>query len=341
MSDSVLIIGNGFDLAHGRKTHYMHFMKCIVDAIDHSSTNMSGEQLIKAFPDCKKSSLLNLLINEYRNENVIETWIDFETELHELVIRLIPFLDTFDYRHDEKTYRKGLSGVKGENGLLARSIPSIVLNDRGVLKVRAEYIDAWGRIDNQKIFVQIEKELTELSKMFEYYLVNIEPSLRDDLQPIEIISKLTPSYVISFNYTDTIESVYGISSDKVCYIHGKINKNNIVFGYNDDTNEYSDDLMFTKYYRRLINQTETISLGKLYRMEKGFPVNKTLYFYGHSLNSSDKDILFLLFSRSNKVCIYCRNEQERAQRISNLIRIIGKEKTVARIQHGEIRFDFI
>ena len=341
MSDRVLVIGNGFDLAHGRKTRYMDFMKCIVDAIDHSRTNESGEKLINAFPNCMRSSLLNLLINEYKNDFVIENWIDFETELHELIIRLIPFLDSFTYRRDEKTYRKGLSNAKSVDTLLASSILSIVSTENSVLRVKPEFIDVWGRIDKNRIFLQIEKELSELSKMFEYYLVHIEPTLRDELRPIDLISKLDPSYVISFNYTDTIESVYGVPEEKVCYIHGKINRHNIVFGYNDDKDEFSEDLMFTKYYRRIINQTETIRFNELFRLDGGFPVYKLLYFYGHSLSASDKDILYSLFSKNNKVCIYCRDERERAERIRNLIQIIGKEKTVSRIQNAEVILELL
>ena len=41
----------------------------------------------------------------------------------------------------------------------------------------------------------------------------------------------TKCYFINFNYTHTLETLYGINDNKIIHIHGEVGKNNLIFGY--------------------------------------------------------------------------------------------------------------
>ena len=50
-----------------------------------------------------------------------------------------------------------------------------------------------------------------------------------------------------------------------------------------------------------------------------------LVVFGHSLDSTDKDIIMDLFMYSKKITIYCYNEKAMSDNIINLVNIYGRE----------------
>lgn len=46
---------------------------------------------------------------------------------------------------------------------------------------------------------------------------------------------------MTFNYTETLEEVYGVNKDRICHIHGKQGEN-ILFGHGN-TRDYTDEYM--------------------------------------------------------------------------------------------------
>ncbi len=123
------------------------------------------------------------------------------------------------------------------------------------------------------------------------------------------------------------------------YIHGSIEDNNMLLGY-DDIDGTTDDILFKKYYKRLIKNTDIFKIPWEIDGYGGF-VEPEVYFFGHSLDISDGENIDLIVSQCNKIHIYYMNETDRSRKILNLIKILGKEKTKQRIEDGRIKFEII
>ena len=70
------------------------------------------------------------------------------------------------------------------------------------------------------------------------------------------------THVLSFNYTDTFRQLYSdIDNNKIDFIHGSLNKNNLVLGINetlteDTANKIVDTVYFKKYFQRIYKKTD-------------------------------------------------------------------------------------
>ena len=339
MSNNILVIGNGFDLAHGRKTKYSDFLEWICNPNSEITDNNPSLLAEFRFPDYEKSSLMTYLISCYKNKSRINTWIDLELELKVFIHNLdslINSLNERDYSTTVNIYNITDCSVNVSNTFLINQLVSIFELDSPGAKLINEYIDIWWKIDKQKIFETIQNELIKLSQMLEFYLVDVEPLLSGTISKRSDIVDINPSYVISFNYTDTIQEYYGVKSEDICYIHGKIKENNLVLGYDDSDGETSD-LQFKKYYQRLIYNTNKIDFRRFRDIDVfGDAGYSDIYFFGHSLDVSDKDILFKILMLRNKIYIYYKDDEDKNRKIKNLISIIGKKGTERRLSENII-----
>ena len=62
--------------------------------------------------------------------------------------------------------------------------------------------------------------------------------------------------ILSFNYTQTPQEIFGVSDERVIYIHGSLKDKNIILGANNDVNfqgEINDFTPFRKTFRRDVN----------------------------------------------------------------------------------------
>ena len=88
----------------------------------------------------------------------------------------------------------------------------------------------------------------------------------------------------------------------------------------------TDFLCFKKYYQRVFYKTDIEYLMAL-KYNDLFDSRNTnnLIVFGHSLDSTDRDIIVDLFSFSNKIKIYCYNKKAMSDNIKNLVNIYGRE----------------
>lgn len=76
----VLIIGNGFDLAHGLKTSYKDFLEICIN----SNSVVSLEQPMSEYKDyCETNLWMKHFIT--RQNELGETWIDLENEIYRVI----------------------------------------------------------------------------------------------------------------------------------------------------------------------------------------------------------------------------------------------------------------
>lgn len=185
----------------------------------------------------------------------------------------------------------------------------------------------------------MELDLKKLIRALEIYISlfieNIDLSLYKG--KVENIDK-----VISFNYSNTFERLYGLHNIECDYIHGKanlereINKNNMVLGideYLDDEikDKYLDFIFFKKYFQRIYKRT---GCNYKYWLEEIVESNEesNIYFYGHSLSRADNDILRdLILCENIKVHIFYHSDDAYRSQITNLVDVIGQDKLIEKV----------
>ena len=137
-----------------------------------------------------------------------------------------------------------------------------------------------------------------------------------------------PSYVFTFNYTNTFEFLYNHTI--IDHIHGNTTSG-IVLGINPDDRDNIETidttfLQFKKYFQRVYFKTDIFFLQST-EVIKNSPLNQefTLYVIGHSLDSTDQDMIKKIFELPQAIRILYHNESSVKNQIKNLVEIYGKE----------------
>jgi len=173
------------------------------------------------------------------------------------------------------------------------------------------------------------RELAELLREYLLYFVDGPARACSQLGRIpRFINLPSPDRVYSFNYTNTLEIFY--KSKDVNHIHGNT-ETNIVLGINPDETDdvYTVDttfLQFKKYFQRVLLNTDESYLKRmiaLSRVPRGY--DDTLYVIGHSLDSTDEDIIKQIFASVNSIKILYHSDTSVKSLIKNLVQIYGKE----------------
>lgn len=290
---NILVIGNGFDLAHGLPTKYTDFLEfcekflniigCMETIEVHEIYN--DEKPVNKFI-CDLSNdyklgreLSNLLKNniwlEYfleKKSSLKENWIDFEGEISDVI-------ESID--------------VGMDNGLVPRKLSSEIIRLKNVFfnnrftNYVPEYLQATAEeqekikkppISYKELRDILLTDLNKLIRVFEIYLTEFveKIDIKEKSPDIEnIIMKIkqsgNESYILNFNYTHIIQKCY-LSRYKndlikdMDYIHGEANINNtiktenIVLGIgeylpDDEKDKKTDFIAFKKFYQRIYKGT--------------------------------------------------------------------------------------
>ncbi|WP_097034438.1 AbiH family protein [Clostridium tertium] len=358
---NILVIGNGFDLAHGLPTKYYDFIQFIKfikviyikEAYERNSIIKDKIRISEESLDINKNILEKLLdesiyktnhfkefilcinnnlwIEYFKNKVKIQnTWVDFEMSIKEV----IELLDIIKRKHKEE--------ISIENFDISnlREIMNIFLNyDKPIYLYKNTDFGQFKKDLNNKFIENLELDLKKLIRALEIYISlfieNIDLSLYKG--KVENIDK-----VISFNYSNTFERLYGLHNIECDYIHGKanlereINKNNMVLGideYLDDEikDKYLDFIFFKKYFQRIYKRT---GCNYKYWLEEIVESNEesNIYFYGHSLSRADNDILRdLILCENIKVHIFYHSDDAYRSQITNLVDVIGQDKLIEKV----------
>lgn len=164
-------------------------------------------------------------------------------------------------------------------------------------------------------------------------------------------------FVLSFNYTDTVEQIYQSHDyygrlENIHHLHGMIRSakdleahmNNdeyklatpLVLGFhnaNEKLNQTpSPFIWFEKFYQRMLHHTGTDIYKWLNRVNlcrhsvSGQYTRIRAVFYGHSFDVTDADLIKKIFSVADFIEIYYHDESALPSILTNLVRIFGKEK---------------
>jgi len=293
-SNKLVIVGNGFDLAHGLRTSYKNFLDWY---------------FCKAFLEfCKKGSYSDSLI-EIKNKYTGTTSIfNQEPKTFEEVINLIKSTEYQSIKYKSNFLERLLDSIKANKWvdiehyyfrLLKSNFSNINLKEKKEVvhqlnkefDILIEHLSKYIETINQAIInipkLNINNSNSNLRNVFDAYNKGLEVKF------------------LNFNYTDTLYTKYLVYENDIIHIHGRvsdINQNPIIFGYGDESdptyqniedsgeNIYLEHLKSFGYFR-------TDNYHKLLTYIDSAPF--TAYIVGHSCGLSDRVLLNEIFEHPN------------------------------------------
>ncbi|MBE7647928.1 AbiH family protein [Tenacibaculum finnmarkense] len=301
----IVIIGNGFDLAHGLKTSYNDFANYYLEEIvinelfelqESSVSPIISENFIEKLNNSIKYSHISSISSEDSLENKLK-----------FVISCI--------QKDDKNYLN-----KKREVLPLSEILSEILKNTFLVKLYSDSFENWFDIEqayydellnifhdkyndeDQPLFVE---RIDALNLDFQEIKEALKKYLKDKIKPTRntsvsnsfenhFIDRKNVSF-INFNYTNTIERYTNSSLGRNnIHIHNSLSED-IIFGYGDDTDEMYQKMKarknnsFLKYFKTfdyLKSKNYRKVLNQLAVFEK-----YDVLVIGHSLGGTDKTIL--------------------------------------------------
>jgi len=267
-------------------------------------------------------------------------WIDFEQEIAVVLKSFEELLQKTDIKIN---FKARLSTVESRYlvKFFAFYLNSSKSDDSwtGALYVKDEYTIEYPLgsnnkiINKEKIVNELAKALEELAEALKLYLQcfvdNVVTALKS-AKKIKLCDALKyTDYTVSFNYTNTYEILY--SGNQVFHLHGNVN-DKIILGINPDSADEvgtidTSFIRFKKYYQRVLYETDMGYLQWL-TQSRNKVENRNLLIMGHSLDITDKDIIFELIECASSVTVLYHSEGAKGQYISNLVKIFGREKFI-------------
>lgn len=345
MGNALLILGNGFDLGHGLNTRYMDFI-IFLKAIRNNECHISEMKI-------KDNIMNNQFVTFFIDyPGTIDGWIDFESVLKILIYKIEDIIKDFFLPAGNK--RKNITFNFSNDQIMehiCRSFYKIIKVDyNSSVTFENRYMHDFYIINKEDIKKNIISEFDIFIKLFAFYL-DIEMSKKNIL-PLKLISEIDVGKIITFNYTNTY-TLYHFNCN-VVHVHGSCKSNTIVLGYDDEKVNELEFVYFKKYFQILKNNLPIFDCSDFTLSntveEKGYVFPKEIHFYGHSLDITDEDKIRLILGRSFsidginyentvKYYFYYFGDNDRLNKIKNLIILIGKNEVINSIKTK--RFQFI
>ena len=361
---NILILGNGFDLAHGLKTSYRDYLNYVSDfeyfyrqrCVNHNcslDTSICREKdniwyytkLFNGYGTDQPSTALideqcellneNLWIHYFNWVHVNDRWVDFEREIS----RVIQVIDDARRKVLDESRKLGDRKVKLDK-YQYEVIKFFCIDDSERMDIN----------DINHVKHNLLNDLNNLIRSYEIYITTLIEA-QEITSYIDFFRELKVDKVISFNYTDTYEKWYGKDYINIeyDYIHGKAGNGkdvascNLVLGIDEylgepERREDNAFIEFKKFYQRIYKKTGCkykTWLGKLNelieRTRNTYPTQINMYFYGHSLDITDGDIIAELIRQEFATStIYYHSREALGVQIANLVRILDEEEVIER-----------
>ena len=322
-SNMIILIGNGFDLAHELKTNFSDFAEYYVDQkiipalVDEirSKTNsplfkkrfhgiMSNRSGYNNSPKDYYDYIWNYGLRVENNREKLKNYISQNSyELvnilsNELLGKLYGpgYTNWFDVEH---SYFHELKLLKNKS--LKNKTPKI----------------------NTEEVSKLNKEFDEIKRELEIYLSTIRIEKNEQIQNfIDLnIKNALNIYLINFNYTNSVEQYLEESRKnknvEINYIHGKLDKENIIFGYGNDQNQVYQEIKdleidtFLHHFKTFKYMRDGNYMDIFQNAIDKFDEYEVLVL-GHSLGATDKTLLDEIFNNDKcvKISFFKRRDLE-------------------------------
>lgn len=411
----LLVIGNGFDLAHGFPTRYTDFLRYCKTYSSHHSIS-DTEDMNQEFADFIRNNIWLKYFLAITDLDDDKTWIDFEKEIAKVVNdaeadKFAIAIDKMDadgilisikcVSDKLKKFFSIFDIQKEENGINGRFL-KIMLNIKSIYSVE-KFIDYLYqelrnfarafeiyclRVNKVEITVpvvsdiiknglaQIQKERDHFSYLErqasgyinrkkeakEYKEKAIEAAKRysqmhSQIRKRDYLSLSKFDCVLSFNYTNTYERLYGNEKTKYCYIHGKAQddrrQTNLIFGIDDNLkqgieNQNFEWVKFKKYFQRIILKTGAEYKDWLLTDRSGNHEAHVAHIVGHSLDQTDFDVLYEIFTNPNfKIIVYYYSQTDFEEKVQQVIKLLsyrgmnGRDELIKRVHGGNWSIKFV
>ena len=282
----LFIIGNGFDLAHGYATKYSNFHDWMIGQLDDMGISKENLEKVPEIPfsamgnhgevyDRKELLKLLMWLLQYGSP-IDEEWNEFETALHDLDLQAVFDEATMliDDGSDNDDYE--ISSSRRDKQLFYAEQDYLMYADalRDALYMIKELFSNWINT------VEIGRE--KIAFGWDVICNQGRGASSDDI-------------FINFNYTETLEEVYGIPGNQVFHLHGLRKRGEeLIVGHGDDS-ERSFNTLHTmaadsleKAIRNLRKDTYAVlyNNAKLWKQIKDSGISE-VYTFGFSFSNVD------------------------------------------------------
>ncbi|MBA4239769.1 MAG: hypothetical protein C0448_03520 [Sphingobacteriaceae bacterium] len=303
----VVLIGNGFDLAHGLKTSYMDFILWYMKNI--------GENVENA---------------QFYEDDIVKVVYEEKRELNPGYYQDLPkpIFQKGQLSNSPKELFKNLVAKKYKPLFKSRFIEELFLtiNDSNWVDIEYQYFSwlVWlykaqldSKFKNAKsMLLELNKSYTEIIIQLEKYLslidINRDMNPKDDIHAHfakiknnSNILKNEKILIVNFNYTNSVNEYFDQNDNiDIIQIHGRLNdsKNPIVFGYGDEADKYYDEIekLNDNEYLRFMKSFGYAKTSNYQDIIKFLNSDYEVHIMGHSCGLSDRLLLKRIFE--NKHC---------------------------------------
>lgn len=287
----------------------------------------------------------NLWFN-YFSRSMMEdiNWIDFEKEIVRVIEAFTNFFENTKFQLMKNQVVFNFAEYQSqEDKYIIKSFPYFfkTIEERinvEITQINGKYVrekiagSGTYHLCEDEIIEELYFSLRELADILKMYLLLfvdvVSQEYKNREMKVKFASLPSAERVYSFNYTNTYEILY--RPNIVEHIHGNTNMD-IVLGVNPDEKDevYSIDtafLYFKKYFQRTFYSADNSFLKKIYMYPNERTLGETtLYVIGHSLDSTDKDIIKLIFESVDKIYVLYHSDASAKSQIKNLVEIYGKQ----------------
>lgn len=315
--NQLIIIGNGFDLAHNFKTSYKDFLANYIFGIIYLN-----------FYENKKRFFEDDLISiQFGNEYIFRI-DDFVSKIRDVIIKYkdgvydsIDLLSSINKLNSQFKFIKHKSTfsevlLSSENNYWCDL--EALYYEQLLLCLSSKDVNQVRKLNNQMNFLR--DELVKYIANETNKEVNINNSIALILRNInskrgkfESERYADDALFLNFNYSDTLHKYDNRTQEtrNINYIHGSVNNDYgpVILGYGDESEsefEIMEKSSDSRDYMKFIKSFwyyQSDNYSNLFNfLEKGFEVN----IIGHSCGKSDKTILSAIFNHKNceKITIY-------------------------------------
>ena len=315
----IILIGNGFDLAHGLETSYRHFIdnfwknlandfntRCPVrnfnnDFLSINASLISPESRFldyQSFRDWLKDykikiTFKNRFLGKISEKSAFKNWVDIEEEYYQQIKNILnppKVYDSHDYRGDNEKGIDIIIELNEDFKRIKQELKKYLLDEQNAANNKS----------NPRTIMRIKEKIYSNFDVKDFNEAGKNAVEKENInQPKEIL-------FLNFNYTNT-EAFYS-GRNTYIHIHGDLEypQNPIIFGYGDEladeykeiekinNNCFLENIKSIKYletdnYKRLLNFINSD--------------NYQIFIMGHSCGISDRTLLNTLFEHPHCVSI--------------------------------------
>ena len=358
MANTILILGNGFDIAMGRKTKYTDFIEFEKQLFSNSDEKLLEFLKAKNISIEKYKNNLYLRFINGNEETLGKNWSNIELMISQLADAIMYFKENSSLLYSNKSNRP-LARIIEQHKIDWR----MSANYSSKLYIADTFLSlfdekGWSFLEREVALDELNNEfirqLDLLIELLEIYLsyrdfLDFEVrNIKSKLTALDAIRYLSHAYILNFNYTNTSEYLFGTFDTLTHFIHGRIDLertfgriNTMVFGIEDKENDVNSDLIpYQKYYQRVVKETGN-EFEEFFQPrykdsdeEVSILISKNIIIFGHSVDPLDKEIFQKCFELAEKGEYLYRfiftyfDEPAKRSIIKNLAIILGKEKLV-------------